>query len=154
MQNSKFPSLFEDKLIGVPESERDTVGRQFSDIRAKQLALNPIKGDFDLKHLSEIHQHLFQDSSTHAGVIRGFAMNKGSTLFADPLQMDYLFDKELPERIKALAQSVNNKEKYVDGLADLHSTLDLAHPFREGNGRSTRIFISQLAKEQGYDLDF
>ncbi|MCF6191378.1 MAG: Fic family protein [Cocleimonas sp.] len=154
MPNLKFPLVFEDKLTGIPESNRDTVGRQFSDIRAKELEHNPIKGDFDIKHLSKIHEYLFQDSSTHAGVVRGYGMNKGGTPFAEPSQLSYLFEKELPERIKSLEQAVNNKEKYVDGLADLHSTLDLAHPFREGNGRSTRIFMSQLSKIHGYTLDF
>ncbi|BCG66069.1 MAG: hypothetical protein methR_P3945 [Methyloprofundus sp.] len=153
MSFSEFPPVFEDKLTGIPESDRDAVGRQFSDIRAKELDASPINGNFDIEHLTEIHRYLFQDSSTHAGVIRRYGMSKG-TMFAEPAQIPYLFDKELPERITALEQSVNNQEKYLDGLSDLHSTLDLAHPFREGNGRSTRIFMSQLAKEHGYMLDF
>jgi len=66
--NLKFPPVFEDKLTGIPESDRDTVGRQFSDVRAKELELNPIKGDFDRKHLAKILEHLFQYSSTHAGL--------------------------------------------------------------------------------------
>lgn len=154
MPNLKFSPVFEDKLTGILESDCDAIGRQFSDVRAKELELNPIKGDFDIKHLSKIHEYLFQDSSTSAGVVRGYGMNKGGTPFADPTQLPYLLDKELPQRIKALEQSVNNKEKYIDGLVDLHSTLDLAHPFREGNGRSTRIFMSQLSKTHGYMLDF
>lgn len=154
MPNLKFPPIFEDKLTGIPESDRDMVGRQFSDIRAKELELNPIKGDFDIKHLAKIHEYLFQDSSTHAGVVRGYGMNKGGTPFADSQQMDYLFDRELPFRIETLGFSVNDVNKYIDAMTDLHSTLDLAHPFREGNGRSTRAFMSQLAKEHGYDLDF
>ena len=154
MPNLKFPPVFEDKLTGIPESDRDTVGRQFSDVRAKELELNPIKGDFDIKHLAKIHEYLFQDSSTHAGVVRGYGMNKGGTPFADSQQMDYLFDKELPTRVETLGFSVTDVNKYIDVMTDLHSTLDLAHPFREGNGRSTRIFMSQLSETHGYTLDF
>ena len=152
--STNFPLLFEDKLTKIPEQERDGAGRMLSDLRADELEQSPIKGCFDINHLSKIHKYLFEKVSTQAGVVRGYGMNKGGTPFADPSQMSYLFDKELPERIKALEQSVNNQEKYIDGLSDLHSTLDLAHPFREGNGRSTRIFMSQLAKEHGYTLDF
>jgi len=152
--NLKFPPVFEDKLIGIPESDRDKVGRQFSDVRAKELELNPIKGDFDIKHLSKIHKYLFQDSSTHAGVIRGYGMNKSGIPFANPSQMDYFFDRELPFRVETLGFAVNDIDKYIDVMTDLHSTLDLAHPFREGNGRSTRIFMSQLSKTHGYTLDF
>ena len=154
MIQTVFPPVFEDKLTGVPESERDTVGRQLSDHRAEELDSNPIRGNFDKEHFSKIHKHLFQDVSTHAGVIRGYGMNKGGIPFAELSQISYLFNKELPERLKALEQSVNNEEKYIDAMTDLHSTLDLAHPFREGNGRSSRAFMSQLAKEHGYDLDF
>lgn len=152
--STDFPQLFEDKLIKIPEQERNNAGRMLSDLRADELEYTPIKGNFDISHLAKIHKYLFEKVSTHAGVIRAYSMNKGGTPFAEPSQMSYLFDKELPERIKILEQSVNNQEKYIDALSDLHSTLDLAHPFRDGNGRSTRIFMSQLAKEHGYNLDF
>ena len=68
--------------------------------------------------------------------------------------MDYLFNRELPLRVETLSFSVNDVNQYTDAMTDLHSTLDLAHPFREGNGRSTRIFISQLSEAHGYNLDF
>lgn len=150
----KLPSIFEDKLSDLPESEREIFGRELSDARADELDTNPIKGDFDIEHLAKIHEYLFQDSSTHAGVVRGYGMNKGGTPFAEPSQMDYLFDRELPFRIETLGLSVNDFEKYIDVMTDLHSTLDLAHPFREGNGRSTRAFMSQLSETHGYTLDF
>ena len=149
-----FPPVFEDKLNALPETERDTVGRELSDARSDELAQNPVNGNYDLKHLAAIHKHLFQDVSTHAGVVRGYGMSKGASQFADPAQMAYLFDKELPERIESLRQAAHDKERYTAGMTDLHSTLDLAHPFREGNGRATRAFMSQLAKAQGYALDF
>jgi cell filamentation protein len=149
-----FPSIFEDKLSNLPESEREIFGRELSDARADELDINPIKGNFDIEHLAKIHEYLFQDSSTHAGVIRGYGMNKGGTPFADSQQVDYLFDRELPLRVETLGFSVKDVNKYIDVMTDLHSTLDLAHPFREGNGRSTRIFMSQLSKTHGYTLDF
>ena len=145
----KFSLIFEDKLTGIAESERETVGRELSAVRYYQLVRNPIKGNYGIDHFANIHKHLFQDVSTHAGVVRGYELSKGSSQFADPSQMPYLFEKELPERVNTLNQSVNDKEKYIDGMVDLHSTLDLAHPFREGNGRATRAFMSQLAETHG-----
>lgn len=150
----KFPSVFEDKLSDLPESEREIFGRELSDARADELDMNPIKGDFDIEHFAKIHEYLFQDSSTHAGIVRGYSMNKSGVPFADSQQMDYLFDKELPTRVEILGFSVTDVNKYIDAMTDLHSTLDLAHPFREGNGRSTRIFMSQLSETHGYTLDF
>ena len=155
MKYSKdFPLIFEDKLLDIPEDKRDDAGRMLSDLRADELEQNPIKGDFDIEHLAKIHGFLFDKVSTHAGVVRAYGMNKGGTPFAEPSQMDYLFDRELPFRVETLGFSVNDIDKYIDVMTDLHSTLDLAHPFREGNGRSTRIFMSQLSETHGYTLDF
>lgn len=39
-------------------------------------------------------------------------------------------------------------------MVDLYCTLNILHPFREGNGRTERIFISQLIRFNGYDIDF
>lgn len=39
-------------------------------------------------------------------------------------------------------------------LADLYSTLNMIHPFREGNGRVQRIFFRQWASRLGFDIDF
>ena len=151
---SAFPAIFEDKLPDLPEEERDKISRSLSEARMRQLTGKPVKGNYDIEHLSNIHKHLFQDVSTHAGSIRDYGMSKGSSQFADSSQMAYLFDKELPERINALNQSLNDRQAYIDAMTDLHSTLDLAHPFREGNGRAARAFMSQLAETHGYQLDF
>lgn len=39
-------------------------------------------------------------------------------------------------------------------IVDLYCTLNILHPYREGNGRTERIFISQLIRFNGYDIDF
>ena len=43
---------------------------------------------------------------------------------------------------------------FVENIVDLYCTLNILHPFREGNGRTERIFISQLIRFNGYDIDF
>ncbi|MCF6204911.1 MAG: hypothetical protein L3J59_14780 [Methylococcaceae bacterium] len=70
-----FPSVFEDKLINLPESKREVFARELSDARGLELDINPIKGNFDIEHLTKIHEYLFQDSSTHAGVVRGYGIS-------------------------------------------------------------------------------
>lgn len=92
--------------------------------------------------------------STHAGEVRGYELSKGDTDFADQRTMDYIFETELPKRLAALADNVNEPDNYRHSMAELHDTLDEAHPFREGNGRATRMFMSQVAERDGYRLDF
>ena len=154
IEPSAFPAVFEDKLHGFSSDDCELVGRIASGNRSDELITSPIEGDYDINHLSRIHEYLFQDVSTYAGVVRDYGISKGLSQFAEISQIAYLFEKELPERIESLTQSVNDEKKYIDGMTDLHSTLDLAHPFRDGNGRATRAFMSQLAKSHGYELDF
>lgn len=45
-------------------------------------------------------------------------------------------------------------ETFVNNIVDLYCTLNIIHPFREGNGRTERIFISYLIRFNGYDIDF
>lgn len=68
--------------------------------------------------------------------------------------MDYIFNTEIPKQIKALEAARGNVKQYTKELVVLHSSLDEAHPFRDGNERSTRTFIGQLSKSHGYRLDF
>ena len=68
--------------------------------------------------------------------------------------MDYVFETELPKRLAALANNVNEPDNYRRSMTELHDSLDEAHPFREGNGRAARVFMSQVAERDGYSLDF
>ena len=47
-----------------------------------------------------------------------------------------------------------SREKFVEEIVDLYVTTNFLHPFREGNGRAQRIFISKLIKYNGYDFNF
>lgn len=45
-------------------------------------------------------------------------------------------------------------ENFINNMVDLYCTLNILHPFREGNGRTERIFITQLLRLNGYDINF
>jgi hypothetical protein len=45
------------------------------------------------------------------------------------------------------------KPEFVKAITEVHTMLNELHPFREGNGRSTRIFLTQLAREAGFELN-
>lgn len=47
-----------------------------------------------------------------------------------------------------------SKEQFVEEIVDFYCTTNYLHPFREGNGRTQRIFISKLIKYCGYRFDF
>ncbi len=148
-----FLEYFEDKLSGTRE-ERDQVGRQFSNARARELETRPIEGNFNLEHLAAMHRHLFQDISSHAGVVRAYDLSKGETYFAQAAHIDYLMHKELPAHLDELGKEAASPPEFTKRMAAIHSTIDYAHPFREGNGRTTRTMMGQIAKTHGYELNF
>lgn len=47
-----------------------------------------------------------------------------------------------------------SKDKFIGEIADLYHLLNILHPFREGNGRTERVFFVLLIRNAGYDIDF
>ncbi len=122
--------------------------------RILELAENPIKGRFDLGHLKAIHKYVFQDVYEWAGQIRTVQISKEDSLFALPRHIES-YGKQV---FDALARDKHLKgldtQRFTELLAHYHAEINAVHPFREGNGRSTRVFVDQLAREAGYELDY
>ena len=87
--------------------------------------------------LATIHRHLFEDIYDVAGQIRTVNLAKGGFRFAPVLYLDAAL-----ERIEAMPQGTFDEivAKYVE--------MNVAHPFREGNGRSMRIWLDVLLKKE------
>ena len=87
--------------------------------------------------LQAIHKYLFEDVYDFAGEIRTVNMAKGNFRFA-PL----MYLQAALENIDKMPQSNFDEivEKYVE--------MNIAHPFREGNGRSTRIWLDHILKNE------
>lgn len=87
--------------------------------------------------LAEIHQYLFEDIFDFAGEIRTVNLAKGNFHFA-PL----MYLQAALHNIDKMPQSTFDEivEKYVE--------MNIAHPFREGNGRSTRIWLDHILKNE------
>ena len=92
-------------------------------------------GTFDT--LSKIHAFLFSDIYEFAGKIRTVNMAKGNFRFAPLMYLNAAL-----ENIEKMPQSTFDEiiEKYVE--------MNVAHPFREGNGRSTRIWLDHILKNE------
>ena len=121
---------------------------------AKLLGLRKqgITGEFDIKHLKQIHKYLFEDIYFFAGEFREENISKGEFRFA---QFQYI-ESELENLLDKLKKENYlqglNKEELANRLAFYLSELNVLHPFREGNGRTNREFIRQLALKNGYKL--
>ena len=93
------------------------------------------------KALSEIHRFLFEDIYDFAGKLRNVNIAKGSFRFAPVMYLEAAL-----ENIDKMPQSTFDEiiEKYVE--------MNVAHPFREGNGRSGRIWLDHMLKTSLYKV--
>ena len=132
----------------------DAYEGELSTLRSIEILESPIAGQFDLIHLQRIHLALFQDVYDWAGKIRTVDISRGNSRFANVRFIESaandIFNKLAREnRLKGLDAVALSKR-----LAHYLSEINALHPFREGNGRVQRIFISQLSQSAGYQLDY
>ncbi len=123
-----------DSAALVREEERISKTRAIELFETNFLSsLNP--GTVDA--LSKIHAFLFSDIYDFAGQIRTVNMAKGNFRFAPLMYLHTAL-----ENIEKMPQSTFDEivEKYVE--------MNVAHPFREGNGRSTRIWLDHILKSE------
>ena len=126
----------------------------FTAIRLLELAQNPVEGDFDLAHLCRIHAHLFQDVYDWAGEVRTVDIIRGDSRFCNVRQIQS-YSNTIFSALAAEKYLINLEPKVcASRLAHYLSEINAIHPFREGNGRVQRLFISQLAEHAGYSLDY
>jgi cell filamentation protein len=115
---------------------------------------------FGLDELQRIHQFLFQDVYEWAGEIRTVTLQKKSfeddrapqTTFVPPQLIRKVADVLFSD-VQSLADTTDiSKHDLLDALSGIFNRLNLLHPFREGNGRTQRIFVTNLARHHGLDL--
>jgi len=132
--------VLENKL-GITESaELSRFKEKISKKKALQLFERGILDSLEagkFSSLAQIHKYLFEDIYTFAGEIRTVNIAKGHFRFAPVMYL-----KQSLEHIDQMPQSTYEEiiEKYVE--------MNIAHPFREGNGRSTRIWLDLILKKE------
>lgn len=108
---------------------------------------------FDAAHLKALHGHLFGDIYEWAGQYRTVDMAKGSTRFADVGMIEqYLTIASVTA--KAGDWSAVTAEQFAERTATTYAYLNQGHPFREGNGRASKVWMTQLVEQSPWRLDF
>ena len=94
--------------------------------------------------LTFIHKYLFEEIYDFAGVVRDVNIAKGGFRFAPVMYLD-----------SALEHVSNMKQSTFDEIIEKYVEMNICHPFREGNGRATRIWLDLiLKKELGMVIDW
>ena len=123
------------------EEERISKTRAVELFESGLLASLPA-GTFDT--LCRIHAHLFSDIYGFAGKLRTVNMSKGNFRFAPLMYLG-----------AALESIERMPQKTFDEIVEKYVEMNIAHPFREGNGRATRIWLDHILKtELGVVVDW
>ena len=146
MTNSKYNWKNESDKISkrlVPQDEEEFLSKR----RARELFDNEILKNIQVgtfEGLKEIHRYLFQECYGTAGEVRKHDIRKGDTMFCRAMYLE--------DNLKTVSKMPENNfeeivEKYVE--------MNIMHPFYEGNGRATRIWLDQmLIKRLGMCVDW
>lgn len=162
------PDFIDPYLIPGTKVLRNVVGAETADelaaaeadlsfARGLQILENPVPATNDLRELMEIHRRLFQDVFDWAGQVRPVDVRKdvpGANFF-----MPFGYNERAAEIcFRDLADEshlVNlNRTDFIQRLAVHYEKINYIHPFREGNGRTQRIFWNRLALRAGRQLDW
>ena len=132
--------ILQNKLGLTSEAELARAEEKLSKTRALELYDTGLLYTFEVgnfKGLAAIHKYLFGDVYEFAGQMRTVNIAKGNFRFAPVMYL-----RPALESIDAMPQASFDEiiEKYVE--------MNVAHPFREGNGRSTRIWLDAILKKE------
>lgn len=130
----------ENKLNITDSSELAKAEEKISKAKALELFENGLLDNFEVgtfKGLFSIHQYLFSDIYDFAGKIRTVNISKGNFRFAPVMYLE-----------AALKSIDNMPQTTFDEIIEKYVEMNVAHPFREGNGRSTRIWLDCILKKE------
>lgn len=132
--------MLENRLGITNEVELNKEEERITKLKALELFDTNKINDFEVgttKGLSDIHKYLFSDVYEFAGKIRDMNLSKGNFRFAPSMYL-----KEALDKID------NMPEDNFDNIINKYIEMNVAHPFREGNGRSTRIWLDKMLKKE------
>ena len=136
------------------KEELERVEREIVSFNTNMLIENEIKGKFDLEHLKKIHYGLFGDLYDWAGEVRTVNIKLKESFFCRfefiENEANKLFEKLTNDNLLLTC----SKNELIEKLAFYLGEINVLHPFREGNGRTQRMFIKYLANYNNYDLNY
>lgn len=108
----------------------------------------------DFEFYKNIHRQIFGDLYEWAGTLRTINISKKGTVFCEYTDLENIGRLKF-ERLKNQDFLRNMSDSdFLDELTDLYHELNMLHPFREGNGRTLRLFVTLLVRYTGRDIDF
>lgn len=128
----------------------DAAERELTAVAQDDIGFEPPPYDFEL--LKRLHKQLFQDIYVWAGQLRAIDISKGSTRFCTTDRIEPEANK-LFQRLEQLQWFENlERSELITALAEFYGDLNVIHPFREGNGRVSRLLCEFVVINAGFGV--
>jgi cell filamentation protein len=138
--------------LGITDARQQRhVEAELTASRIYDLIRSPIPGAYDLAHLRAFHRQIFQDLYDWAGELRTVSIGRGR-LFSLPQHLEADAGELFGWLARAEHLRGRDRAAFVDDLTELYADLNALHPFRDGNGRTQRAFLGQLAVDAGHPI--
>ncbi|MEJ5914724.1 Fic/DOC family protein [Pseudokineococcus sp. 1T1Z-3] len=111
-----------------------------------------VEATFDAEHLRGLHRHLFRDVYDWAGEFRSVDMAKDGLPFA-PTRLVGHYLAQTRDAVAGVNWARVDRAGFAHAMAAVYAPLNQAHPFREGNGRTGRAFLDDVAQSSPFRLD-
>ena len=146
--------VLKNKLNVQTQEDLDFFENDLVSVRSYKLYENLPHAEGTVKQLQWIHHYLFQDVYDWAGQIRTIDMTKGG---GEPFPLEYM-----GVGIRYCEQTLKNDnllqglsiDDFISKLSVNYNNFNVLHPFREGNGRTQRVFWDIVARDAGYHFDW
>ena len=151
--------VLKNKLDIRKQEELDNAEADYVVYRLKELAMNPLPGQYNTGHLLKMHHYIFQDLYEWAGEPRIISIYKEedvlggmSVEYSDPFDITKDIHFILSDMKQKPWKDMDRKQASVEFCSSL-ARLWKVHPFREGNTRTTLTFCCQYADEIGLRIN-
>ncbi|WFC03062.1 Fic/DOC family protein [Lactiplantibacillus pentosus] len=110
-----------------------------------------------IEEMKLINAYLLDKIYDWAGHYREVDFNKtanGGVTFFHPVALFGNAELDIQRQLDDYAQLPDDREKIAQALGSLVTEINMFHPFREGNGRTTRLFTAVLARQHGFEINY
>lgn len=141
--------------FGLKEQKKlDTVERQIVLLKGAEIERNAVFKNVDFNYYKAIHRQLFEDIYDWAGKVRTINISKKGTVFTKQDNIERIGQLKFKRLADISYMNNMDESNFVKELTEFYNDLNILHPFREGNGRTLRLFTTLLVRNTGRDICF
>ena len=147
-------NVLKNKFNLKEQTKLDLVERNITSLLIAQALINIPFENVNFEFYKSLHSYVFSDIYEWAGTTRTINMSKKGTVFCDFGDIELTAKNIFKGLIKNNFLKEFSNNEFINEFTELYCNLNYLHPFREGNGRIQRLFLTMLLKDMNKVLYF